>query len=92
MAQVSAEAVLISALLNNQEVRAAATYGITAEHFVGYHDEYTWLLNYIETYGSEPTQDIFATPSPTSPSPSTEDRSAADMVHTATTGGGCTWR
>jgi hypothetical protein len=57
--QVSAEALLISSLLNVSEAHAAAGYGVVPGHFEGYKDEYNWLLNYSDTYHSEPTWDVF---------------------------------
>jgi replicative DNA helicase len=55
----SAEALLISALVNTGGVGEEVQYGISAADFNGYQDEYNWLLNYVETYGCQPTRDIF---------------------------------
>lgn len=78
---LSGEAVLISALLSNGDVGAAKRHGITPTHFVGYSEEYNWLLNYIEQYGHDPSKDIFRVAFPHFTfSEHTELRSACDMV------------
>jgi replicative DNA helicase len=79
---VSAEALLISALINTASVGAEIPYGISATDFEGYADEYNWLVTYLETYREQPTWDIFATRF--SAFPRCEHavvRSAADAVH-----------
>jgi len=79
---VSAEALLISALVNTASVGSEVPFGISASDFEGYSDEYNWLVNYTETYGAQPTWDIFAMKFPGFwRSEHTEVRSAADMVH-----------
>lgn len=79
--QLSGEAILISALLNNQDIGSAASYGITPSHFTGYKDEYNWLLHYVETYGTEPTWEAFRLVFKTFRGCDHEDvRSACDMV------------
>jgi hypothetical protein len=79
--QLSAEAVLISSLLNNHDVACAATYGIRPDHFIGYKDEYNWLVRYTDEYGSEPTWDAFKVAWPSFIRSEHEDtRSACDMV------------
>lgn len=57
--KVSAQALLISALLNNRDVMAASKFGIKPDHMLGYHAEYNWLLNHYQTYGEDPSWDIF---------------------------------
>lgn len=84
MAQLSAEAILISALLNNADVASAASFGISPVHFQGYQAEYNWLLNYLETYGTEPSKDAFIEAFPSFRFSDHEDvRSAVDMVFKA---------
>ena len=84
MAAVSAEALLISALVNTASVGSEVPFGISAYDFEGYADEYNWLVNYVETYGEQPTRDIFAATFSSFPySEHTEVRSAADLVHVA---------
>ena len=51
MPSVSAEALLISALINTRGRRGGGPYGISTSDFEGYADEYNWLVNYVETYG-----------------------------------------
>jgi len=78
----SAEVLLISALINNQAVGDERLYAITEHHMSGYHDEYCWLVNYLEVYGSQPTREIFAVKFPAFPwVPHTDIRAAADLVH-----------
>lgn len=78
----SGESLLINALINNENVLEAQSYGITIQHFRGYRDEYSWLLSYVETYeGQQPTRDIFKAQFPGFPHSNHSDvRSAADMV------------
>jgi replicative DNA helicase len=81
---VSAEALLISALINTASVGSEIPFGITAADFEGYSDEYTYLVTYVETYGTQPGWDIFADRFETFPrSEHTDVRSAADAVHIA---------
>jgi len=56
---VSAEALLISALVNVQGLGEETQYGISAADFEGFPSEYNWLVNYVETYNEQPTRDIF---------------------------------
>ena len=56
---VSAEALLVSALVNTESVGEEVQYGISSADFVGYRDEFNWLKNYVETYECQPTRDIF---------------------------------
>jgi replicative DNA helicase len=80
----SAEVLLISALINTTSVGSEVQYGISAVDFEGYADEYNWLANYVETYASQPTRDIFRVKFPGFVfSEHTDIRSAADMVHTS---------
>lgn len=81
MALPSGESLLISALINVGDVEEALGYGITANHFRGYKDHYNWLLNYVSTYGEQPTRDIFCAQFRDFPfSEHADVRSAADMV------------
>ena len=79
---LSAEGLLISALLNTEAVGEEVKYGISAGLFEGYADEYNWITNYVETYGCQPTRDIFSHKFPGFVfSEHADVRSAADMVH-----------
>src|SRR5262249_28053538 len=81
---VSAEALLISALVNTASVGSEVPYGISVADFEGYADEYNWLVTYVETYGDQPTWEIFSHHFPTfGRCEHTEVRSAADAVHKA---------
>lgn len=81
MALLSAEAVLISALINTQDVGAAARYGVQPEHIHGYKEEFNWLLTYRQVYDSEPSRDAFRVEFPHFVFCEHEDvRSAADLV------------
>src|SRR5215831_13600661 len=81
---VSAEALLLSALINTASVGEEARYGISAADFEGYATEYDWLTEYVTTYGSQPTADAVRLKFATFVlSPHTDIRSAADMVHRA---------
>jgi replicative DNA helicase len=81
---LSAECILISAILNNQDVANATSFGVSPVHFLGYKDEYNWLLTYVEQYGTEPTKDAFAHAFPNFYFSDHEDiRSACDMVFKA---------
>lgn len=80
--QLSGEAVLISTLINLQDITAARSFGIRPEHFRGYKTEYTWLLNYDQTYSTAPSRDAFAVAFPDFAFSNHDDvRSACDMVH-----------
>lgn len=82
MPSVSAEALLISALITTESVGEEVSYGISASDFEGYSDEYTWLVNYVATYHCQPTRDIFRLKFPGFLfSEHTDIRSAAEMVH-----------
>jgi replicative DNA helicase len=75
---------LISALINTASVGSEVPFGISAADFEGYSDEYNWLVNYVETYGEQPTRDIFGIKFSAFPHcEHTEVRSAADLVHVA---------
>lgn len=81
MALPSGESLLISALINVGSVEEALQFGVSATHFRGYKDEFNWLLNYVQTYGDQPTKDIFKTQFPSFPfSEHSDVRSAVDMV------------
>jgi len=59
MGNPSSEVLMISALLNTQDVHAASKYGVTDRHFRGFSNEYQWLLSYESTYGQPPSPDAF---------------------------------
>lgn len=82
MALPSAESLLLSALVNNENVLEALGFGITPDHFRGYKDEYNWLINYPAIYeGQMPTRDIFRAQFPNFPFSDHHDvRAACDMV------------
>ena len=81
---VSAEGLLISALLNNEGIGEEVKYGISAADFLGFSDEYNWLTNYVETYGCQPSPDIFRLRfNDFFLSEHTDVRSACEMVHQA---------
>ena len=78
----SAEALLISALINNEAMGEEIQYGISTADFEGYSSEYNWLTNYVETYGCQPNQDIFKHKFTDFPLSTHENvRSAAEAVH-----------
>jgi hypothetical protein len=84
VAQLSGESLLISALINVGNAEEALGYGITPDHFRGYKDQYNWLLNYVSTYGDQPTRDIFCAQFRDFPySEHADVRSAVDMVFKA---------
>lgn len=81
---LSSEAILISALLNNNDVSAGKQYGLSPVHFKGYNAEYNWLLSHLETYGVDPSKDAFHEAFPHFLFSDHEDvRSACDMVFRA---------
>lgn len=81
---LSGEALLVSALINNQDCLAARSYGVVPTHFIGYKSEYNWLLNYVDTYGTEPSKDAFREAFPDFIFSAHEDvRAAVDMVFKA---------
>lgn len=81
MAHLSGESLLLSALINVGNVEEALSYGITADHFRGYKDQYNWLLNYVSQYGQQPTRDIFCAQFRDFPfSEHADVRSATDLV------------
>jgi len=55
MARTTPETLLLSALLNRMDPSEAKQYGILPAHFVGYRDEYEWILSYWTQYGVCPT-------------------------------------
>ena len=82
MPAVSAEALLISALLNTESMGSEVQYGISPVDFEGYSPHYNWLLNYVETYKCQPSRDIFSHKFPAFPfSEHDSVQSAAEMVH-----------
>jgi replicative DNA helicase len=82
MSAMSAECLLISALLNTSTFGSESQYGISAADFLGYSDEYGWCVNYVETYACQPTKDVFAIKFPGFVfSEHTDVRSACEMVH-----------
>jgi replicative DNA helicase len=77
----SAEALLISALINTGDALAATRYGITPEHFSGYAHEYSWLIQFERDYHETPTVDEFCDRYPDFPfKQHSEIRYAADEV------------
>jgi replicative DNA helicase len=81
---VSGEALLISALINNHDVGEARSYGVSPTHFIGYRDEYLWLQNYLETYNTSPSWEIFRAEFPLFKKNEHADiRSACDLVFKA---------
>lgn len=84
MGQLSGESLAISALVNVGNIEEGQQYGLSPEHFRGFKDEYNWLLNYVSTYGDQPTRDIFCAQFPAFPFSTHADvRSAVDMVFKA---------
>lgn len=82
--RLSAEALLISSLIHTQDVGSAAGYGVVPSHFLGYADEYNWLINYMSVYGAEPSWDAFKQAFPGfQVSEHTDVRSACDLVFKA---------
>lgn len=81
MGQPSAEALLLSALLHNQDVTEAAKYGITPDKLRGYRDEYVWCQTYLNNYADQPSIEAFLSAFPDFPLRShTDVRWAADQV------------
>lgn len=77
----SAEAILISSLINSGEVNQFDVLGISNEMFRGYVNEWRWLLSYRQTYKALPTVDTFCTKFPEFPiSTHSEVDWAADEV------------
>lgn len=82
MAGPSAEALLVSALLNTASVGEEALYQVSSTDFIGYPNEYTWLTTFVVEYGCQPSIDIFRARFPDFPfSPHADVRSAANMLH-----------
>src|SRR4051812_29755528 len=78
------ESLLISALINVGNVQEAASFGISPALLRGYQDEYNWLQTYLETYGEQPSKDIFLHQFPSFPySEHTDVRAAVDKVFKA---------
>jgi replicative DNA helicase len=50
----NSESRLISALINTQEVEAAALYGVSPDMFLAYQQEYRWLIDFPRTYKKQP--------------------------------------
>ena len=81
---LTAEQLLISALINSQDVRSGLSFGLTPDYIEGFRAEYNWLLNYEEQYGSQPSKEIFLAAFPDFRMGEHEDvRSAVDMVFKA---------
>jgi replicative DNA helicase len=73
---------LISALLNSQDVTAARSLGLPIEFIEGYPSEYNWLLGYYENYGVQPSAEAFNLEYPEFRIVAHEDvRSAVDAVY-----------
>lgn len=82
------ESLLISSLVNNQDISAIRDYGVTPLHLIGYRDELVWLLTYDAKYKTSPTEAEFLTRFPGFPFtreqrdglwPATEVRRKASM-------------
>lgn len=81
MSHPTAEALLISALITTGDALAATRYGITPEHFIGYSNEYSWIVSFESQYGTTPTVDEFCDRYPDFPIKEfSEIRYAADEV------------
>lgn len=77
----SAEALLISALLNNSDVNEASKHNITSDKMRTHHDEYVWLQTYLDNYGEQPSTEAFLHAFPDFPLREHYDvRYAADQV------------
>ncbi len=63
----TSETLLISALINTQDMYAATTYGILPRHFVGYRQEFEWVHNYHQEFGRTPSRSTMATVFPEFP-------------------------
>lgn len=75
---------LISALINTQDVLSARTFGFTEDYMEGYPSEYQWLINYVKTYGCQPSEEAFRQAFPDFRVNGHEDvRSAVDAVFRA---------
>lgn len=71
-------------MINTADVEGPAGYGVVPSHFVGYKDEYQWILTYHQTYHSPPSRDAFLHAFPDfSLSKHEGVRSACDMVFKA---------
>lgn len=81
MSHPSAEALLLSALIHTGDAHGATRFGITNEHFIGYPNEYSWILSFEAQYGHTPTEDEFCDRYPDFPiKQHSEIRYAADEV------------
>lgn len=58
MERQTPESLMISVILNTQDLGAAASLGIRPEHFTTYRDEYEWVNRYYQEYKSLPTPEI----------------------------------
>jgi hypothetical protein len=77
----TAEALLISALINSHDAGLGQQHGIEPEMFVGFQTEYRWVLSYAATYGRCPAQDALLSKFPEFPFSDTTDAAfAADEV------------
>lgn len=86
MIRPTAETLLISAMINTGDVSTASLYNVTPEMFVGFPNEYRWILSYPKAYGSSPTKETFLTKFPSFPFADTCDVAfAADEVKYAYT-------
>lgn len=63
----NSESRLISALINTQEVEAAALYGVSAEMFSSYQSEYRWLIDFPHQYKKQPDAESLVSRFPTFP-------------------------
>jgi Replicative DNA helicase len=77
----SSEALLIGALVNNDDASLGTTHGVDPEMLVGYQAEYRWVLNFQTTYGNAPSWDALLHKFPTFPKTDNVDAAfAADEV------------
>ena len=81
MARISAEALLLNALINSQDVEAAQRFGITVDHFRSYGEHYRWLQQALKKYNRQPSRHQFEAAFPDFPYSDHDDvRSACDLV------------
>lgn len=80
----TAEVLLISAMINSQDVTLPRSFGMTPDYIEAYAAEYNWLLNYEKTYDCQPSRDVFQSEFPAFQMSEHEDvRSACDAVFKA---------
>lgn len=67
MIRPSAETLLISSIVNTGDVTTATLHQVTPEMFVGFPNEYRWVLSYPQAYGTTASKEAFLTKFPTFP-------------------------